>query len=369
MPFLPTIFRLCAALLVATAMTACDIETTPSNQDLPDRDTEDLKDGAFGKAFVKEPLGIQTSWFDYDSSTHAILPRPYIFRLDKGENTTLFRIKSYYTPRGDSGYFSIEHLRVGAPNATPKLLELTSSIKDAPVCVALAEGVETDCNDGRHDLVFRVEFRAVPGAGFAVSNPAIYAASYVSDSQITDVGRGDFDSFDHATAALNDPSAWHYYKDAKMRPADAHLYQTFHNLELGDPSPTFLQASANMKLIGWTVERVATDQLKFSATCVKLTLEPEDQSLPFTSEAKSATLHINADALSLVSLCAEDGPEVIEVSATPYRALWPDGTSYELVIDTLGDTPELRLAAGHYIWSDGADIVDESTTMPVDLWD
>src|SRR5690554_7775936 len=136
--FIPTIFRPFAALLIAATLVACNIETTPEGQNNRDRDSEDLSEGAFGEAFVKEPLGIQTSWFDYDSSTHAILPRPYIFRLDKGENTTLFRIKSYYTPRGDSGYFSIEHLRVGAPNATPKLLELTSSIKDAPVCVALA---------------------------------------------------------------------------------------------------------------------------------------------------------------------------------------------------------------------------------------
>src|SRR5690554_1030624 len=367
--FIPTIFRPFAALLIAATLVACNIETTPEGQNNRDRDSEDLSVGAFGEAFVKEPLGIQTSWFDYDSTTHAILPRAYIFRLEKGDHTTLFRVKSYYTARGDSGYFSIERLQVGVPGAAPELIELTSSIKDGPVCLALAEGVETDCADARHDLIFRVEFRAVPGAGFAVSNPAIYAASHFLDPQLSKVGRGNFDSFDDASAALDDPGAWHAYKNAQTHPADAHLFKTFHDLKIGDSSPAFLQSSANMKLVGWSVERIAPGELRFSANYVKLTREPEEQSLPLSADAKSATLIINPDALNLVSLCAEGGPEIIEVSATPYRSLGPDGTAYELVIDTLGDTPELRLAPGHYIWSDGAAAIDANTKMPVDLWD
>lgn len=367
--FIPTIFRPCAALLIATALVACNIETTPSGQNTGDRDIEDLNLGAFGTEFVKEPLGIQTSWFDYDPSTHSILPKAYVFRLDRGDMTTLFRVKSYYNARGDSGYFSIERLRVGDSGATPELIELTSSIKDGPVCLALAEGVQTDCADARHDLVFRVEFRAVPGAGFAVSNPAIYAASHFLDAQETRVARSDLESLEAAAATLEDPSAWHYYKDAKMRPADGRLYSMFHDLQVGERSPAILQVSANMKLVGWSVERVSADALKFSATCVKLNLTPEDQSLPLSADAKSATLQINADAVSLVSLCTSGGPEVVEVSATPHRALWPDSTSYELVIDALGDAdPELRLAPSHYIWSDGAAVIDANTQMPVDLW-
>lgn len=366
MHFLPKILCVGALLLIAGAVVACDIETTPTiNQDLADPET----DAAFEETFVKDPYTIATSWFEYQSGTHAILPRAYIYRFETEDETTLFQVKSYYTPRGDSGYFTMESQRVGGEDEAPRLLELTGSIKEGPVCVGLSESVEVDCDEGLHDLVFRVEYRAVPGAGFSVSNPAIYTANHFSGSELSIISRASFESLDEAAAALDDVSAWQTFKDARTRPADGLLYATLHSLDPGEPSTAMLHASANMKLIGWTFEKVADDAFSFSANCVDFGSKPAEQSLPISADAKSASLNFDADAITLVSLCGPDGPELVEVTSSPYRALWPEPNTYDLVVDTLGDTLELRLAPGHYITSTGAEKIDATTTIPADIWD
>lgn len=383
MLFVPKILRIFAVLLVAGAAAACDIETTPAEQnnmanngDATNNgtDSEDDKEQAVDRKFVEERYGIAMSWFNYESSTHAVLPNANIYRLEKGGTSTVFRVESYYNGRGDSGYFSIERLIVGAAEETSLSFELASSIKDAPVCVDLADGAETACAEARHDLVFRIEYREVAPAGFAVSNPAIYVASHFSDAQASntqdiEILHGSFDSLQAAAEAVDDTDAWTRYGDAKTHPDDSILHSHFHRLDLGDSSPAFLQASAAMKMIGWSMEKTGPTELNLSAHCVNLETTREAQALPLSSAAKSATLEFDENAVTLVSLCAEGGPEIVEVSSQPYRGLWPDSDTYDLVVDTLGDSPEIRLTPGHFVWSTGDNKIDADTVIPAGLWE
>src|SRR5690554_3920518 len=128
MPSFPKMLRIFAAMLFASALMACDIETTPSDQNNtnnndPDGDVEE----PFQRMFVEESYGIGMVWFEYEKSTHAPLPMARVYRFEKDGHTTLFRLKSYYNERGDSKHFSIERRMIGEADETTELIALARS--------------------------------------------------------------------------------------------------------------------------------------------------------------------------------------------------------------------------------------------------
>lgn len=366
MLIVPKMLRVCAVLLVAGAVAACDIETTLSDEDKFTGEAGDDA-GSIAEKFIAEPYGIGASWFTYSGTTHSLLPRARVYRLEQGEKTTLFKLDSYYNERGDSGHFSLTRQVIGEADA--RRFEMTSNVKEDPVCVNLGDAVETDCAAAQHDLVFRVEYRQVAPAGFAVVNPVIYVASHFSDGDDVEILRGEFDSLQAGVDAVDDASAWTRYKDAKTHRDDAILGSIVDGLEVGDASPAFLQASSAMQMIGWTMEKTGERAFNFAANCVKLRMRPGDQTLPLSSDAKSAALEFEPNRVTLLSLCAEDGPAVVEVSAQAYRGLWPASDTYDLAVDTFGGTPVIRVAPGHFAWSTGADSIEASQEIAPEFWD
>lgn len=362
--------RIFAAILLASALVACDIETTPSDQNNTtnnEPDGEDVEE-PFERMFVEESYGIGMVWFEYEKSTHALLPMARVYRFEKDGHTTLFRLVSYYNQRGDSGYFSIERRVIGQDDAETELFELTSNVKDAPVCVELRQGAEVDCGLQAHDLVIRTDFREIAPAGFALSTPGIYIASHYLDADDTRLFYAKLDSIDAALASLDDDAAWTRLKDANSRRADAVLYSTFDGLEVGESTPAILHASAQMNLIGWTMHKTGERAFDVAANCVNLQMTKDAQGLPLSAAAVSSALEFEDNRITLVSLCGEQGPAVVSVSPTPYRALWPASDTYDLIIDTLGDTLEVHIPPGHLLMSSGAETIDESTDIPVSFW-
>jgi hypothetical protein len=387
------IFILLSLLLSgAICLMGCNIETTPTeeseqgsevgdsdnNSDGPDAGCENIDncygDEPFSEIFVSEPYGIATHWYEYDSSTHAVTPRPFIYRVALDGRSTVFRVESYYDERGTSGHFTLSGRGVDAPAGSAKTLKLAANIKDGAVCVSLSEWAQTDCAEGVHDLVLRIEFRVVATAGFAVSNPAIYTASHFTDAESAEIFRGQFDSLDAAAAAPVEDSRWERLADAKDRPEDSLLFSTWHRLSPDDAPMAFLQATSSMRLVGWTLKKgeaagVESMSATISASCVDLEIAPDSQALPLTANAKGASFSFEPDALTLIALCGGEGPRIVEVSDEPYRGLWPASDTYDLVVDTTGDAAQIRVAPGHFIWSSGAEAIDENITIPAGLWE
>lgn len=362
--------RIFAAILLASALVACDIETTPSDQNNTtnnEPDGEDVEE-PFERMFVEESYGIGMVWFEYEKSTHALLPMARVYRFEKDGHTTLFRLKSYYNERGDSGHFSIERRMIGEADETTELIALAGNVKDGPVCLQLREATEVDCALGRHDLVMRTDFREIAPAGFALSTPGIYVASHFLDAQNTQLWSAKLPSIEAGVEAIGDDAVWTRLKDAHTRRADAVLYSSFDGLEVGQTTPAFLHASAQMKLIGWTMEKTGERGFRIAANCVKLQMTKDAQNLPRSADAVSSALEFEDNRVTLVSLCGDDGPAVVSVSPTPYRALWPASDTYDLIIDTLGDTLEVHIPPGHLLMSSGAETIDESTDIPVSFW-
>lgn len=376
-------------LLLTWTLAGCDIETTPPNNHIAAPDAGDHSDAALdcpdaapcptadplAHAFQVDLYGIGTTWFDYQSDTHAIIPARRVYRAQDDQRTTLFEILSYYDARGESGRYTVRGRVMGA-QAQPTTVALTANVKQGPVCLRFADWQEVDCDGADYDLVFRIEFRQVTGAGFAVANPAVYWAHRLAldDDALKDpaVGlwRGAFDSVDAAAQAIDDASAWTRMKDVALRLEDSLLHPYVQRLGAGEASVAFIQASAAMKLVGWTFEKSENPyELTLQASCADAALTPDAQQLPLTRDAHTQTLAFEPGTINLVSLCAPGGPALVESTRASHRGLWPPSDTYDLVVDTFTDALRLRATPGHQLWSTGRAQVDDAVVIPVELWD
>lgn len=375
MLLIPKILRVCAVLLVAGALTGCDIETTPSDHE--DSGVNNDKDGDNGedaeepvdRMFVEESYGIGMNWFNYAKKSHALLPIERVYRFERGEDTILFQLESYYNEHGDSGHFSIKRQLIGASNEQAELIAMTSNVKDQPVCVNLKDAVETNCAEDGHDLVIRTDFREIAPAGFALSTPGFYVASHFTDETGIKLSYALLASLEAGADAIDDASAWKRYKEANSNLSDAVLYSKFHGLEVGESTPAILHASPQMKMIGWAMEKTAERAFDVSVNCVKLRMKKSQQDLPVSADFESWPLEFAPASITLVSLCDEDGPKIVEETSTPYRAMWPETDTFDLIIDTMGDSTQVRFPPGHLLMSTGSDTIDENTDIPVSFWD
>lgn len=361
--------RVCAVLLVAGAVAACDIETTPS-----DGDTSNNKDGenveeAVDRMFVEESYGIGMNWFNYGKKSHALLPIERIYRFERDGETILFKLESYYNERGDSGYFSLKRQLIGASSEDVELIALTSNAKEAPVCVNLKDAVETSCAEGDHDLVIRTDYREIAPAGFALSTPGFYVASHFTDETGIKFSYARRDSLEAGVDALDDADAWKRYRDANTYLSDAVLYSKFDGLDVGESTPAILHASPQMKMIGWAMKKTDERTFDVSVNCVKLRMKKAQQDLPVSADFETTSLTFAPNTITLVSLCDDDGPQNVEETSTPYRAMWPETDTFDLIVDTLSDSPQVRFPPGHLLMSTGADTIDEDTDIPISFWD
>lgn len=369
-----------AAICLGAASIGCNIETTPVGDEEASGDVEE--DDTQGwhvrpeieERFVEEAYGVGASWFDYDMTTHAITPKPKVYRLDLSQHTAvLFNVESYYDDRGTSGNFRLGlqwvDMAHDSANGVPRTLALSSNIKEGPVCVSLADEAEVACDSGRQQLVFRVSSRQVAAAGFAVANPTILNAMHFTDPDAAKIQQGNFATLQAASDAIADAKAWQALPDARVAPNDAVLTALLQSLDTEGSPAVLLQATAGMQLVGWTLKPQAqAGTFEFFAHCVPLAQTLEAQLVPRLAEAQRRVLSFDAGQVSLVRLCADSGPEIVESSATPYRGLWPESFAFDLVVDTLGDSVLIRLAPGHLIWSSGAAEISEQTAIPVGLW-
>lgn len=369
------------AAAAAVALVGCgDIETTGSLTDADASSSVDTggavgsdvsgdlvdEDGvlveplpAIALGFVVEQLAVGSSWYQYESVSHTVAPRPVAYLVRRGEGAWLFEVVSYYDRRGESGYFTLRGQRwSGTAWGRPGTLSVTQNAKQSVICVSLDALAEVDCS-APHELVLRTELRIVPAAGFAISDPVFYPAGHHTDAEPTaiyEVAGGLADAAPEvlAAAGLRLPSAELSLGDARLgsRPVVG-----------ADGAPTrhvHLQATADRQLVAWQLTEVSGSAqdgsvLTLHTRCQPLAMEAAEQA-PL-SEAHTRELSVVVEpaqpyTVALVDLCP-DSPDSARVGRfeTALRGQWPRSDTYDLVVEALAEGElVLRLAPGHLAW-------------------
>jgi hypothetical protein len=359
-------------LLPLLATIACgSIETTPADEPAPPLPpTDGLV--ASGDGFAEDPYAPGSRWYAYDGTSHAVTPRPESYLVRRGDDAWLVRILSYYDAQGRSGVVSME-LRAHAGEggwADPVALTTSANIKERPVCVDLDAAAEAPCAPGA-ELALRTDRRVVPPAGFAVANPAIYAITHADDAAplaVTTVSDSDLDALvlDQST-----PDA-----DAARSPDASRVGWLHDSAEQAPRADVQLQATASMELVQWQVASLDTDALILNVRCAPLA-SVEDAQEPLSGRSITPlTIQLPAGDASgvYVRLCGEAAGVIAPITA-PQAGLWPDNSTFDLIVEQRAGRVAVRPAPGALLhnWTraagQGSSAMDPAPAPPAALWE
>ena len=78
----------------------------------------DRADGADSDEMADFLLSVgETSWYDYDGTSHKLTPRPYVYAVKSGAGTYYkLAILNYYNNAGSSGYLTVQWAKIAGPN-------------------------------------------------------------------------------------------------------------------------------------------------------------------------------------------------------------------------------------------------------------
>ncbi len=357
--------RLTISIFVLLASACGDIETTENGEGNANDEVVGSGLHAGRKAatsFGVERYGISSSWYDYDGTTHVLTPRPKVYLIRNDTQLTAFEIDSYYNDRGDSGYFSLTGRTLVDGTWSELASFTTTNVKEAPVCLSAFPFGESSCESA--DLVLRTSLRAVPAAGFAVFNPAIFTRSTVEVGQVDAETVTDIETWDDSVSPLVSASA---------DPSVSRVGWVIHPDTQDPASHLHLQYTPNLNLVAWqvlsanVVDKIA--EIELAVFCS----EGEGQDLQF---GEQRTLNLAAKkGVSLATLCGDGGSLTPSESAP--AGLWPNSDTFDLLVDNLDTGVALRVAPGHLHknWSlaNEADFIDISNVdidaEVAELWD
>ena len=329
-------------VMAATMMgSACEsIETTP---EAASGDVSALVSGdgrvRGARGLGPELYGPGSSWYAYDSTTHALTPRPIVYVIRRGEGITLLEIESYYDARGESGTFTLRALHHDGERWRDAVVErtLSRSIKSgATICVSERLD-EVDCDQGL--VVFRSSWRPLPEAGFAVQEPGFYARSHYSappDEQvhiaaiearsIEQVDREDLDTL-RSIAPLADASATPH--DSRVGPIE----------DASRWGEVYLHVTATMHAAQWRIKSVeGQDQgdtvVTMGVRCQTLNLADQQ---PFDTREREVvwTLPGGDDGSYRAVrgvLCGPDQGAATTLTQ-PASGLWPDTKTFDFFLE------------------------------------
>lgn len=376
-----------------SALAACgSIETTvPVGEGA---EPQDLFDGPTGVelaalGFGEDPYAIGAYWYDYDLATHALSPRSEVYVVRQASQATLFELVSYYDERGTSGFFtlralSVTELGVGAVET----MSLSANVKEEPVCLALSPLAEVSCEGTDAALVFQTSLRALPSAGFAVFNPAIYEATHFSEpvSERLTIATVAAESVEDAPQDFAALQALPANPSASVDPRHARVGWVH---DAGDSAPRrdiHMQATTNMQVVQWQLDALSlgdtTVTMDFNVICAPLAASPDAQ-VPFEAAEvaqRSVSMPIDGGPYSaaLVQLCdAEtDLPTVALVASLEEapRGLWADNRTYDLIVEFHEGRLSLRQPPGHLVWNwtqseEGGHQDFSPQSLPESLWE
>jgi hypothetical protein len=368
-----------ALLPLLALIAACgNIETTPVED--PSPAPLPPSDGllASGEGFDEDPYTPGSRWYIYDGTTHSITPRPELYAARRGDAAWLVRIKSYYDAQGRSGVVSMELRERGAAGWSAwSPLTTSANVQEQRVCIDLDARAEAPCDDA--EIALRIDWRVVPPAGFAVANPAIYALAHHSDPAPLSLAIIPASSLDDAA----DDAAIDAAIDAATPAADAardlvgsRVGWLHDRAGLPPRRDVQLQATANMELVQWQVDRVDGLTITLNARCAPLSATPDAQVAlsEYAANTLAVTLPPGDQSGVYVRLCGEGAGEVGPITAAR-AGLWPDTKTFDLIVEQVAGRVAIRPAPGDLLHSwtrgagAGADVMDPAPTPPAQLWE
>jgi hypothetical protein len=357
-------------------LAACgDIETTPTESPGNERTIPEstTKLRATPNGFTEEAYGVAAKWYNYRSETHVLDPKNFVYMVDGPEAHVLLEIVSYYNDQGDSGYMTIRAKKVAESDlGSTQKLQIEGSVKKGRVCLNVQSLETTSCNSDNWEVLFRTDYRIVPAAGFAPSNPAIYFAGHWSQDEKVEISRIEAEKMKDVTSeSLEDATE---LRSAQHSRLDSML-GTFPEDRL--PSDVFVQATPSQKVVQWQVTDITDGELEIRSRCADLATSPGQQTSLSDNEIATQTYELSDGskqyAVQLASIC--NGDLVLEQSKSePFEGLWPSTKTFSLLIEQTGDERSLRLPPGHLFWNATANAEGqpedlEDVKIPAQLWE
>lgn len=354
--------KFAASALAMASLLACEIETTPEDDGGEQAELVASGDGLERAAsgLTPELYGPGSSWYDYDSTTHALSPKDLVYVVRHGDALTLLELLSYYDERGSSGFFSLRAVtHDGEQWGDVFEKSLARNVKEELVCLDVATLEESACDKAA--IALATAWRPLPEAGFAVKEPAFYALSHYSQPeeeriQIAATRAASLDEVALDRDALDalDPLA-----SASMTPNDSLIGWIQDAPEAPARQDVHLQVTANMMAAQWFAKNISVEDdtisLTLVARCQKLSLDDQQ---PFGETATEGTVRLDAtgshDAV-LVQLC---DPELAEPSFAqqppavwPLAGQWPDTKSFDLIVEHLEGRLAIRAAPANLVYN------------------
>lgn len=351
--------------------------SAPASDEKTEHVDEGLPEGIALDGFALETYAIGDNWYDYDGRTHVLTPREEIYRVGYRGNVAFLAIESYYGPDGNSGWFELRWRLLEGGELGPAIsMQLSRNVKEREVCVAIDPPEEVTCRSRRAALRFRTDARVIPPAGFSVTNPALYEAQEPGEEAVRIVRLRGVSLDGIPEEALRD-------RGLRPRPSVAQGYEAsvLGRRHLGivgvEGPPTFVQASASMRLVQWRVLEIETladaEELHLQVRCVPLASSPGAQTDLSEAAMRRASLALQRgnERAALIRLCGQDGPEIVEERDGRFAADWPDTRTFDLIAEQTGGRLWLRAAPGAMIWNaaDAAGPDFEGLVVPYTLWD
>lgn len=292
--------------------------------------------------------GIGAKWYDYDGDTHVVLPTDESWYFLRDGETWHLSINQYYNREGTSGYpdmivqrwnaDSQSWTRVGRWEASAKVGSLIQCFRfDAPAAAKSGE----ECASFDYDVIWRADFRPLPGAGFAISNPGFYVA--------TDRGGEVFNL--QRKQPVSDLDLLNADGAVRIRSIFDHdavsiIEERFFSETEESASNSVISLTGDLQAAQWRlVENGATIQIESRCVGVNTT----DPAL--APELNGSTQQLLADlsdspTWTLIDLCGESGPTIAFELETLRPGLWPSNNAFDLALQksesglTIWMTPE-----------------------------
>lgn len=292
--------------------------------------------------------GIGAKWYDYDGDTHSVLPTDEAWYVVRDGETWHLSINQYYNREGTSGHpdmivqrwnaNSQSWTRVGRWEASAKVGSLIQCFRlEAPASAKSGE----ECASFDYDVIWRADFRPIPTAGFAISNPGFYVA--------TDKGGEVFNV--QMKQPTSDLSLLATENSVRIRSIFDHdaisiIEERFFSEGEGSSDNTVISLTGDLQAAQWRlVDNDGVISVQSRCASVNTTdpsLAPELNDAPNSLELDLAS----AQAWTLIDLCGENGPSVAFELETLRPGLWPSNNAFDLAIQksdtglTLWMTPE-----------------------------
>lgn len=267
--------------------------------------------------------GIGAEWYDYGSN-HSVSPKDISWLIVRDEgNATHLRVDGFYSDRGVSSTPSMTFTHfIGGERTPPKAWLSPTRIRDEFQCLRVEDLSQSFCGSA-YDLIWRTDFRAIPRAGFSISNPAFYVETSRGE-RVYQLASRDVPTSISIAAAAGQRVVSVLDQDASPLLKEAFFSKGY----------SVTQLTGDLHIAEWTLSRSEDDSVLIQARCVQAKPTPADTS---PLHGPPAHLYFAAPAEGqwiFVDLCSADGPRVSFESENLRAGGWPSNDRFDLALQS-----------------------------------